>query len=161
MILKYGSIEIASIQNIHLVLNSQHSIFGNLATYYVSAIQLEINATFEILGHLASEYWMFSLFVDYREIYLMPASTMWATTHLPSIFIIFYIILWLVATRMLILRKIRLPKVRSIRFGRIVISFNLDPIQYPVTILVSNLLIYVGGIYAVIKAWDLVAAILE
>lgn len=142
LIHKYDAIEVRSLLGTYIQLSSADGIRSNLVTYFWSTLELCSLSMMNVLSDLYREYWAFSLFIDGRPAYLLPSSTMWATSYLPSLLIWLYIFLWFLATRVAVLHRVSVPGLSSVRIGRFIFRGNYDVKEFPTTILLTNVIVW-------------------
>jgi hypothetical protein len=158
---KYGSISVYSIGDISITIDPETSLIVNVLVYYLTMIKQVVLSVVKVVEHPSQEYWYFSLVVEGSPVYWMPTSTMWATTHLASIFIYVYLALWFGATRLVIFRAFRMPSVSVIHIRKMVLRLNFNSNEYPITIIAINVIFYIGIFYALGQAWNLAAVNVE
>ena len=153
---KHGAVTVTSQVGASVTLDAHYGALNAIWLYLGHAIKLAVLSTLAVLDNFTGLYWTFSLFINGTSPYIIPASTFWATAHLFSVFVYAYIILWLMATRFMMLDRIVVPRLRYFWFGRVLWKGNLKPEEHAITIIVLNLGLYGGLLYFAAKLYSLV-----
>lgn len=121
-------------------LSSSIGFLNNSATYYVSVVKYSIWSAFSIFKDSFTSYWFSSMYIDGRNLYVLPCSTMWATTHLSSIYIYLGISIYGIGRISSLFNLRRYSNI--IKKLMFLYYFNLDPSNNPITISILNTVMY-------------------
>lgn len=152
LIYRHEVISIRSVIGIDVTLSAMNGLIVNAALFFWFALQIAFFSTLDVLKDLGSNYWTMTLYIEGKSPYIIPASTLWATTHLSTLFIIVYIAFWAAAKHLTIFKAVRLPK-HFMPTKIPVFLAQFDPVNQPVTVLVFNGMIWGGTIYILSAVW--------
>ena len=82
-----GGLTISSGTGYDLVLTKGDGLFYNIWQLALHSVKISVYSAIDILFNLPDLYWTLSLYIDGQIKYSAPASTMWATTYLSSIYL--------------------------------------------------------------------------
>lgn len=149
----FGNQEIITINHgpfAEITLQYTNGFINNFLHYGWSALKYSLLSALQILESGLSEYWFSSLFIGGETQYVTHVSTIWLTTHLSSIYIYIFLILWGLS-RIPVLGRLpfRVPRPGQFLFK----GYAIDPQEYPFTIIISNLLGYLALFFLLDAFW--------
>lgn len=147
------NLSINSVLGSSISLTKADGIFVQFWAIVVFNIKLSLLSAIDVIFELPDRYWVLTLVVDGKIKYAFPASTMWATTHLSSIYIYLYIILTVFVTRLVFLHKINITIPFVAPRHAMIIKKGIDSEAAPLTLLAANLLFYLFVIYVFASLW--------
>lgn len=148
-----GNLSVESALGSGISLTKADGVLSQFAAIVAFNFKHSLLSAIDIIFELPERYWILTFVVDGKIKYALPASTMWATTHLSSIYIYVYVVFTVFATRLVFLHKMKryIPFIAPRR--ELIIKKWFDLEAAPLTLLAANLFIYIYFIYVLASLW--------